>query len=146
MTYHWHQPMKNAISEVLETMFFVLIDFVTQLPDDVAYPCASRIRIHEGSREEWISFRVSESFARMLTANFLGKREVEVTREEMEDVMKELANMTGGNYVSRKQGENWQLGIPRSEDVKYGAEVPASALLLENLGESVGWVNLESDV
>ena len=48
-----------------------------------------------------ISLQVSEEFARMITANFLGIGEDQVKDDDIEDSMKELANMVGG-AISRQ--------------------------------------------
>ena len=60
-----------------------------------------------------ISLQVSEEFARMITADFLGIEEHQVKDEDLEDSMKELANMVGGGYHARINDADWQLGIPR---------------------------------
>lgn len=145
MNLHWQPAMKKAISEVLETMFFVLIDFVAQRSSTpTTYPYGTKIQLHNDICKMEISFRVAESFARMISANFLSKDEDEVTQEDMEDVTKELANMVGGNYMSRIENEGWQLGIPLFERLEDGAEQSASGMPLSYLGESVGVVDLQS--
>ena len=142
---NWQPVMKSAISEVLETMFFVLIGFVTQASTTSACRFGSKIELYNDHHKMEISFRVTESFARMITANFLSKDEDEVVSEEMEDVIKELANMVGGNYMSRIESEGWQLGIPWSfdklEDVREG-EYPGMDLAY--LGERVGMVDFQT--
>ena len=66
---------------------------------------------HEGRIA--ISLRVSEEFARMITANFLGIEENQVNDDDLEDSLKELANMVGGGYHAHINDAGWQLGIPR---------------------------------
>lgn len=133
--------MKNAISEVLEMMFFVSVDFEDSDTEVQMDHFESKIVLFNESHSLSISFCMREPFAKMITANFLGGNEKEVTNEEVEDVMRELANMAGGNYLRRTKG-NWQLGIPslgRFEDAAGGA--PAR-LALSCLGEYVGTVIL----
>ena len=144
MDFNWQQAMKSAISEVLETMFFVLIDFASQGSTPLACRYGSKIQLSSESRTLEISFRAAESFARMITANFLSKHEDEVVSEEMEDVMKELANMVGGNFMSRIQDEGWQLGIPSLRPSEKENEGSPSIMALSYLGEGAGWVDFRT--
>ena len=144
MTISWQPAMKKAISEVMETMFFVLINFVARKSTTPAYTYGAKVLLSNGAQRVEIVFRVTESFARMITANFLSKREDEVVAEEMEDVMKELANMVGGHYMGQIQNEGWKLGIPRFEGSEDGFEKPPSGMELSCLGEGVGVVDVQS--
>ena len=61
----------------------------------------------------WTSLsKWSDSFAKLITANLLGMDEGEVTPDDIEDTMKELANMVVGNYQSRLGTGTWELGFP----------------------------------
>lgn len=144
MTTKWQPAMKSAISEVLETMFFVLIEFVAPRSNSPSWYCGSKIQLFNDSRKIDISFRVTEPFARMITANFLSKNEEEVAQEEMEDVVKELANMVGGNYMSRIENEGWQLGIPRFEISQEANGGGLEGMQLFYRGTGVGVVDFES--
>jgi CheY-specific phosphatase CheX len=68
----------------------------------------------EGRQERVsISLRVSEEFARMITANFLGMQEDQISEDDLKDSLMELANMVGGGYQARISDRCRQLGIPR---------------------------------
>lgn len=144
MNSNWQPAMKSAISEVLETMFFVLIDFVAQRSTSPVYRYGSKIQLMNDLGRVEVCFRVTESFARMVTATFLSKQEDEVIPEEIEDVMKELANMVGGNYMSRIQNEGWNLGIPQFEQCEEELEGLPSGMPLSYCGENAGVVDFLS--
>jgi hypothetical protein len=109
--------MKDAISNVLGTMFFLVPAFAesensrgfSQGP----FFLESRITIGGDGQRLRLCFKATRAFASITTANFLGVGQEEVTTEEMEDTLKELANMVGGDCLSRlPTGGNWDLGIP----------------------------------
>ena len=80
----------------------------------------------------------------MISANFLGLSEDEVGAEEMADVMRELANMVGGNYLARRAAEKWQLGIPSfSPDHDRRVDV-SMGLPLSYMGECIGLILLRT--
>jgi len=131
--------MKNVISEVLETMFFIMINFDGLNSSHRAYDFESRIDLCNESEKLQIGLCVREHFAKMVAANFVGKRDEEVENEEMEDVMKELANMVGGNYMSKIASKNWQLGIPSFGRFEGGDDSQSTtSVSLFYMGENVG--------
>jgi|GEM_PF-520153 len=145
MIAQWRQVMRSAISEVLETMFFVMVDFNAHEPAPRTYCCGSRICLAGDERNIEITFRTTEPFARMIAANFLAKEEEEVTREELEDVVKELANMVGGDYIGRLEGEKWQLGIPSFLALEGEETDTASGLLFSFMGDPAGMASIEAE-
>jgi CheY-specific phosphatase CheX len=48
-----------------------------------------------------ISVQVPQSLARKMAANFLGTDEEEISQPEMEDILKETANMLAGSFLSK---------------------------------------------
>ncbi len=72
MASEWEPVLKDVISEVLETMFFAMVDFEECGHIDQSFEYGSEIDLcnHEGRIV--ISLQVSEEFARMITADFLG--------------------------------------------------------------------------
>ncbi|MGD9506396.1 MAG: chemotaxis protein CheX [Syntrophobacteraceae bacterium] len=148
MNPQWRQAMKTAISEVLETMFFAMVDFEGEGAPDGGCPwyCEASIEAAFDAGKVAFFFRLSEDFARMATAGFLGSREEQVNAEEIEDAMKELANMVGGNFLSRVEEKNVRLGIPAfrmapAHEGVTGAD--AEMLNLYCLGDRVGAAFLE---
>ncbi|MGV8075280.1 MAG: chemotaxis protein CheX [Syntrophobacteraceae bacterium] len=136
--------MRQVISEVLETMFFVAVNFIKQ--DDAAQTdyYKSSIMLSNDKESVNIFFRMTHPFSRMITANFLGSSEEGVRVEEVEDVMKELANMVGGNYMRRTAQESWQLGIPSTGSCEDESAEDSERLYLAFLGEYVGTVTIKS--
>jgi len=114
--------MKDAISSVLETMFFLApaYDEGESLQSFQREPffLESSITITGKVQLLRFLFRVTRNFASTMTANFLGVGQEEVAVEEMEDTLKELANMVGGACLARLPSDNWGLGIPKIEQPK----------------------------
>jgi hypothetical protein len=114
--------MREAISNVLETMFFLVPAFdegenrhgFHQRP----FFLESSIVITGQTQHLRLLFRATRAFASVLTSNFLGVGQDEVAPDEMEDTLKELANMVGGDFLARLPAANWELGIPRLEPPK----------------------------
>jgi CheY-specific phosphatase CheX len=137
--------MKSAISEVLETMFFTIVDFDGISASDQSYYCDTGIELAGEAQKIVIVFRVNAGFAAMTTAGFLGMAEEQIEADEIEDTMKEMANMVGGNFLSRLKEKSWRLGIPsfRLLESDEARERSGSAELpLYLFGEPVGVVTI----
>jgi hypothetical protein len=108
--------MRDAISKVLETMFFLVPEFQEiQSTEAFQYKplsLESSITMASEAQNLRLLFRVTKDFVGLITANFLGVGQEEVTEEEMEDTLKELANMVGGDCLARLPANSWKLGIP----------------------------------
>ena len=140
----WQPAMMSAISEVLETMFFESLDFEAQDPGEQSWHCESTVSFSNNGQSREISFRFTEPFAKLIAANFLGSGEDEVSRDELADVMRELANMVGGNYLGRLPNQDWRLGIPEFKVMRGPSGGESSGLSLMYMGELVGVVFLRS--
>ena len=112
MAVECEQMMKDVISEVLETMFFAMVEFDECEPGR-PFDYESEIHLVSDKQRIAISLRVSGEFARMITANFLGIEEYQVNEDDLEDSLNELANMVGGGYHAHINDPAWQLGLPR---------------------------------
>jgi hypothetical protein len=110
--------MRAAISDVLETMFFVTVEFAE-----------STCTLKEWFSDKQLLFGATISFSgpssgllwlvapvsalNEITANFLGRGKDEICDEEKRDTVKEALNMIGGHGFSllgRK--DTFALGIP----------------------------------
>ena len=108
------EPMlKDVISEILETMFFAMVEFQDCGRGDRCFDYESEIELQNHEGRIAISLQLSEGFARMITAGFLGIEENQVKDEDLRDSVKELVNMIGGGYHARINDAAWKLGIPR---------------------------------
>lgn len=128
---NYQAPMMRAISEVLETMFFLSIDFEDRSLNGLAGPCEARIPVWLDGLEFSIALRVADDFARMAAANFLGVDEDKVEDVEVMDVVREMANMVGGGFIQKAGDCDSRLGIPtfsrlQGESGENGEGVPFS--------------------
>jgi len=128
----WEQVLKEVISEVLETMFFAVVEFEQGEASNHPFDYESEILLFNHEGKIVISLQVSEEFARMTTADFLGIGQDQVKDDDIEDSMKELANMIGGGYHARIDDAKWELGIPMAR--KIGPGVPDTAKNVAGLG------------
>lgn len=140
----WQPAMMSAISEVLETMFFESLDFETRDSGEQSWYCESTVSFASEGQSQEIFLRFTEPFAKLIAANFLGSGEDEVSREELADVMRELTNMVGGNYLGRLPNQDWRLGIPELKLMHGPSGGESSGLSLMYMGELVGVVFLRS--
>jgi len=134
-----------VISEVLETMFYAMVDFEQFEPWDHPFDYKSEIHLSNHEGRIVVSLQISEEFARMITADFLGIRQDQVKEDDIEDCMKELANMVGGGYHARINDTTWQLGIPRAWKIEPGApdtDKDAAGLGFGFMGQSAGLARL----
>jgi len=139
MIMQWEPILKEVISEVLETMFFALVEFDVD-SENRPFSYESEIYIFNHVGKIAISFQVSGEFARMITANLLGINEAQVKEEDLQDTLRELANMVGGNYQARMKDHNWRLGIPsaRKLDEECGTHPGTTELIFGCFGEPMG--------
>ena len=141
MAFEWEQVLKDVISDVLESMFFSMVEFGECRPVDRSFIYRSEIDLLNHSGCTAISLRVSEEFASMITANFLGIDESKVGDDDIKDSLKELANMVGGGYHARLKDVNWQLGIPNVWKIgpdSMDAAIDSAELCFDFFGEPAG--------
>lgn len=120
--------VKRSISEVLETMFFLPLDFSragrneflkTLAADDIL---AARLEF-EGPFDGFCMLYIPASLARSISLDFMGKSDGSVTTEQVEATVKELVNMiTGNTFAGYDQGAVFDLGIPELVDGGLSAE------------------------
>lgn len=138
--------MMKAISEVLETMFFVSVDVADWDPPPNTVYRDSKIQIFNHAKAIELRFRLAADFARMAAANFLGIDEEEIQEEDLDDVMRELANMVGGNFLDRLDEDGFHLGIPSFEAYEGEMEAVSSRVQLAFMGDFAGVVLWEDQV
>lgn len=103
--------MKGAISEVLETMFFTPVEFIGELQQQPQCSCRSIVQLKNDELYQ-AAFYFVDTYAQMITANFLGKMEDEVSSDEVMDTLKEVANMVGGSFIFQGGLPEYKLGLP----------------------------------
>jgi hypothetical protein len=132
--------MMKAISEVLETMFFLSIDFEDRNLSGPVGLCEARIPVCVDGAELGIALRVADDFARQAAANFLGVDEEKVGDAEVMDVLREMANMVGGTFIQYVGDGDSRLGIPMFS--RYQGETGANGegLQFSFMGDFAGVV------
>jgi len=145
MKTQWHTKMKAVISELLETMFFLSVDFEPET-FTTDFSLESSVNLARELQKIQINLLMTESFARVAAANFLGVDESEVTSYDIEDVVKEIANMIGGSFMTMLENGDWRLGIPSMRHLESGREAhDPDAMPISHFGEQVGAVTLILD-
>jgi CheY-specific phosphatase CheX len=119
------KAMKRSISEVLEKMFFLPVDFAEATRKEELWKSeGSRILVtrlnFKGPFSGYFHFFIPEDLMRSLAASFLGEDEGSVSKAHVTETVKEIANMIAGNTFSLFDDQKiFDLGIP--EMVDFGA-------------------------
>ncbi|RZB38363.1 MAG: hypothetical protein SRB2_00111 [Desulfobacteraceae bacterium Eth-SRB2] len=110
--------MKNSISDVLETMFFLSLDY----PDDVDIhelwsrekdPIITAKLNFSGPLSGYAVFCIPKKLALSITADFLGKDKADIYDDQINGTVKEIINMIIGNAFSMYDPEAvFDLGVP----------------------------------
>jgi CheY-specific phosphatase CheX len=110
--------MKNSISNVLETMFFLPVDFDDSVSKEKLWDMdkdkilAAKLDFN-GPLSGHCIFYIPEKLARSVSADFMGKEEQKISGDQAKATLKEMANMITGNTFSLYDPEAvFDLGIP----------------------------------
>ncbi|MDR3556830.1 MAG: chemotaxis protein CheX [Syntrophobacteraceae bacterium] len=109
--------LKDVISEVFETMFFMDVAFEECQGAGRAFEYESETRLENNEGCLVVAMRIGEKFARMISANFMGideARTKDVDEDELVDCLRELSNMVAGGCHAHAGDSDWKLGIPRA--------------------------------
>ena len=133
--------MKNSISEVLETMFFLPLDFPETDHWDLSTLKTEETLVSKlsfsGPFEGYFLFFIPQETASSLTADFLGKDVENISQSEVADTAKEIINMFAGSTFGKYDDQAlFSLGIPqlmdlddiRGDDPREGIFIPVSTL------------------
>jgi CheY-specific phosphatase CheX len=97
------ESLKAATFEVLETMFFIFPESLEET-SDLFHGQGLRAWVPvEGPKNFRVGLTVPLSLAREMAANFLGLEQEEVPLEQLDDVLKETANMVAGSFLTQEQ-------------------------------------------
>lgn len=112
------RALKGSISEVLEKMFFLPLDFV-----DPAQPAGERVQEQDlleisldfsGPFRGCFIFSIPSTLARSLAADFMGSDASSVTIAQGEETAKEILNMIAGSAFSMfDRNAVFDLGLPK---------------------------------
>ena len=110
--------LKQAISNVLELMFFVSVQIMDdeglsgEAPLD-GQACIGATLAFSGPLSGSYYLLIPQAMAREITANFLGLEADEISGDQEQDTVKEALNMIGGHMFSlTEEPDNFKLGIP----------------------------------
>lgn len=136
------KSMKEAISNVLETMFYLPVQFVENnftLLEWFTHAqslLGATLSFH-GPATGRISLLIPVNILKEITANFLGLNEGEINEEQKRDTVKEILNMIGGHMLSLvDKGGLFKIGLPEAideddlSDHKLG-EIKGEIILIE---------------
>ncbi len=110
--------LRQAISSVLETMFFMPVQITDEGGFGDKWSQQNTKLWHavvrfSGPANGSFFLLVPASLAQEITANFLGLDETEVEPGQESDTVKEALNMIGGFVLSQVQkADEYQIGIP----------------------------------
>jgi CheY-specific phosphatase CheX len=120
----------TAVSSVFETMFFISLDFeaIDPVPPSQGEVGILRGRVgFDGKAAGTLALDLPRPLLSMLTANFLGLEESEVSPAQVEDMAGELTNMVAGNLFANLDRKNvYRLTPPETRWHPVEAE-PAPA-------------------
>ncbi len=109
------ENLKAATFEVLETMFFLFPEDLEEAADLFHGQGLKAWVPMEGPKNFRVGLTLSLGLAREMAANFLGLEKDEVTPDRLEDVLKEMANMVAGSFLTKEQvPEAYNLGPPEA--------------------------------
>ncbi len=111
--------MKDSISEVLETMFFLPLEFSDHArfeewwSEDMKTELLITRLNFQGPLSGMFYFFIPRSLGLSLAASFMGEEEMDVTHEHVADTVKEIVNMIAGNTFGYWDDQAiFNLGIP----------------------------------
>lgn len=111
------RAMKTSISEVLEKMFFLPIDFLDSIDGHqhiTEADCFLASLSFDGDPSGCFFLCMPSSLAGSVSADFLGIREGDVTKEHITGTVQEMINMLAGNTLSNYDAQAvFNLRIPQ---------------------------------
>ncbi len=134
---NWVELTKDAISEVMETMFFNVVEFSGEEEQTINRFSVSYITLTSDNLELLLAVKFDPEFAKQLTADFLGLIPEEVTESDIEDCMKELANMLAGSVIAKSEVK-FALALPQYGEPGVAKEYECSQIPLYVFGTNVG--------
>lgn len=107
------QNLTNVISEVLETMFFVLLEPRSWTLSQRADFVGAKVVVTGPDFGYELEFLAQFGLLQQIASDFLGLDQENASLEQCQDVLKEIGNMVAGNLVNICDPEAvFKLGIP----------------------------------
>ena len=121
--------MKTSISEVMETMFYLPVEFGNQSPfsetgvNEADRFSACRLKFSGDFSGQFILAMPKDLMA-VMAENFMGESIDDLTEEHLVGTLTETLNMVSGNTLSKLDSENpFELDTPQSVDI---SKIPAN--------------------
>jgi len=115
-----NRALRDSVDEVLETMFFI-----RRLGEPEENLSESELAVQltfEGNPSGTLTLRMTATAARSVAADFLGEEELELSHQQIGDVLRELANMICGSVLSRVESDTtFRLGSPQLVEPEQGS-------------------------
>ncbi len=112
--------MMNSISEVMETMFFLPVEFDQASGFEQAGLVPKTIAAgldFSGEASGFVTLVVPVELAHEMSANFLGEPREHLSEKQISETLTEMLNMVCGNGLGRvRVAKPFKLGLPRLLD------------------------------
>ncbi|MBB6147032.1 CheY-specific phosphatase CheX [Silvibacterium bohemicum] len=117
--------LQDAVNEVLESMCFLSSeDSSANIHHPETEPWVGRRLDFRGPYQGCFGVRTSLNTARLIASNFLGEEPAEITDEQAEEVVGEVANMVCGTLLASVETHHtFDLTSPRLDDGKAPASL-----------------------
>lgn len=142
MMTHLMTAMKTSISEVMETMFFLPVEFLDDTPlsqtglDDMDAVMACELTF-SGPSSGKLTLVIPRDLLAEMTENFIGESKKDNPDPYLEGTLKEALNMICGNMLGRvKTDTPFELGIPLRID-SIDSQEPQDFTLIETIGSKL---------
>lgn len=139
-TIAWKQALREAISEVCATMFFMVPEPNPEAAENLASLAVTgwslgQIELSQGEQRVRVFIGAPGEINRELAENLLAVEGGDLSDEDLADAFREMVNMVAGRVLTRVDDENrWVLGLPQSQRLPGG---DAQTLLADKSGSLV---------
>lgn len=116
--------MTTSISEVLETMFFMALEFEEHIDlEGCGILSEDNVRVCQlafnGSFSGHFTIFVPENILTTMAEDFMGESRENITREHSDGIIMEVINMVAGNMFAALDNQvEFKLGIPEMVEAK----------------------------
>ncbi len=142
--------MTTSISEVLETMFYMALEFEDyESLDSCGILHEENVRVcrlvFSGTFSGHFSIFIPEKVLITMAVDFMGEDKENITREHSDGIIKEVINMVAGNMFAAYDNQvEFQLGIPEIIDTetflaKITKAPPKNLILAESIEGYLGF-------
>lgn len=122
------EALAAAVDQVLDTMFFIGVVSHSEKPPDAPLPLCACLEFR-GEPSGSFGVNLSESAARVVTANFFGDEPESVSEPQIAQVVSELCNMICGAVLTRIHGQNlFELTSPELQNPQRALAAAAAAV------------------